>query len=698
MKNLIFIFLALIIISCSREINPPVTKKIPYEERHFGVMLKDSYHWLKDKTRKNKEVINHIKAENKYAQAILHHTEKLQKKIYNEIVSRMVESDISLPIKIDNYLYYKKTIKELQYPKYYRKSDEPNAKEECYLDENELAKGKKFFDISEMKISPNHNLLAIAVDTTGAENYKLLIKNLKDNTFLPDTANYISDIVWLDNKTILYTITDKSNRSYRLYKHILGNKINKDKLIYQEDDPLYYIWIYKTKSKRFIILTIESKTTSEIRFMDVKHPEKGFQLIEPRQEGIDYQIQDHGNKFFVITNDNGAINYKIMITDINNPQKKFWKTYIPENDSISISMDVFDKFMVIKQRKDGLTKFLIKPFNNKKEFYIDFPEKTYSAYMETNPNYFTNKFRYGYESFITPYSIYEIDITTGKQKLLKQRQINGGYTKSEYKTERLFATANDGTKIPISIYYKTDLFKQDGSMPILLDGYGAYGDANDPYFSSYRLSLINRGFAYAIAHVRGGGEYGKKWYNAGKMLNKKNTFTDFITCSEYLINKNYTSKEHLYIYGASAGGLLVGAVLNMQSDLYAGVIADVPFVDVLNTMFDPTLTSTTSEYKEWGNPNIKVYFDYIRSYCPYQNVHHREYPPMLVRAGFYDTRVNYWEPAKWVAKLREYKTDKNKIIFITAMNEGHQGASGKFDFVKEVATNYAFLLDLEKNR
>ncbi len=699
MKKILYIFSFLVLlISCSRDINPPITKKIPYHERHFGIMLEDNYHWLKDKTRTNKEVIKHLNDENKYANAVLKHTKKLQKKIFSEIMERIPDLEVSVPVKKGDYLYYQKTYNNLQYPLYYRKKDEPNAKEECYFDQNKMAKGKKFFDVMSFALNPEQNLLAMAIDTTGAENYQMKIMEMETGKFLKDTAYNVSDIVWLNDNTLFYSVDNDAHRTYRLYRHKLGDDAKNDKLIYQEDDPLYYLWIYKTRSKRFIILGLSSKNSSEMRFLNVNAPEKGFILVEKRKDNVEYYIDDHFNDFIIQTNDNGAVNNKIMITSINHPQKKYWKTLIPENDSIKISVNVFAKFMVLKQRKNGLVKFLIKPFDDKrKEFYIDFPEPTYSAYSVSNPDFYTNEFRFGYESFISPYSIYSFNVETGEKKLLKQKVIKGGYDKNQYFTTRIFATAKDGTKIPISLVYKKDLFKKDGKSPLLLDGYGAYGDSEDPYFSSSRLSLLNRGFVFAIAHVRGGGEFGKKWYDAGKMLNKKNTFTDFIACAKYLIKNNYTSKEHLYIQGGSAGGLLIGAVLNMEPDLFAGAIADVPFVDVLNTMFDPTLTSTVSEYKEWGNPNIKIYFDYIRSYCPYQNVKHQNYPPMLVLAGFYDTRVNYWEPAKWVAKLREYKTDNNKIIFITEMNEGHQGASGTFDFLNEIAREYAFLIDLEKN-
>ena len=690
----ISLFLISVLFSCENTPRPPKAMKIPYKTVLHGKILTDDYHWLKDKTRKNPKVIEYIRAENEYTEKMMKHTRRLQKKIYREIVDRIEENDESVPVKIGDYYYYYRKEKGKQYTIYCRKRGSPEAPEEIYLDVNELAKNHKFFSIYEMEISPNQNLLAYSADTTGAEFYTLYIKDLKTGKNLPEEFAEVGDAVWAnDNKTIFYTTEDESGRDYRVYRHTLGNDITKDELIYQENNGAFYVWLSKTRSKKYIILGSESKTTSEIYFLNSDEPFGKFRLIHKREPGLIYYVQDRENKFFVRTNADGAKNFKIMTTPIAHPEKKYWKTYLPYRDSVYTSFSVFKDYLVIYERVHGIDKLRIQGFLNGDDYYVDFPEPIYSYYTSGNPNYDTTVLRFSYESFVTPLSVYDFDMKS-RTKILRKRKTVKNYNPDEYKSERIFATAEDGTKIPISLVYKKSTFKKDGSNPLFLTAYGAYGDANDPYFSIARLSLLNRGFVYAVAHVRGGGELGKEWYEQGKMLHKKNTFTDFISCAEFLISEKYTDKEHLIIEGGSAGGLLIGAVLNMRPDLFKAAVADVPFVDIINTELDSTLSATVSEYEEWGNPYDKKYFDYMLSYSPYDNVKKQNYPAMLVLAGFHDKRVNYWEPAKWVAKLRDMKTDDNILLLKTDMSSGHSGASGRFDFYKDIAFEYAFILDV----
>ena len=677
-------------------IEPPIAKIIPDTLQIHGVELIDNYQWLKDKTRTNPEVIDYINAENEYTKKMLKHTEKLRETLFNEIVSRIKETDLSVPVKIDDYYYYTKREKGKQYWVYCRKKGNLKAEEEIVLDANELALGYDYFYIDELKMSPNHEYIAYSVDTTGAELNTLHIKDLKTGEMFEDTACPVCNVVWAnDNKTLFYTTENESGRSDKLYRHVLGTDTKSDKLIYQENDRAFYIWIYKSRSREYLILTSGSETTYEIRCLNADDPPAGgeFTIVQPREQGHRYYICPHINEFFIVSNDD-AKNYKVMVASIQHPGIENWKEFIPHRDSVSIDIDVFKDYMVIYERENALEKIRILDLNTKEEHYIDFPEPIYTIYSGRNPNFDNQIFRFTYESMVTPYSVYDYNMETREKELKKQQEILGGYDASQYKSERIFAQAEDSTMVPISLVYKEDLFKKDGKNPLLLYAYGSYGDCSDPNFSSIRLSLLNRGFVYAIAHVRGGGELGEEWYEQGKMLNKKNTFTDFITCAEYLIEKKYTCKEKLIIEGASAGGLLIGAVINMRPDLFKVAIADVPSVDVINTMLDTSLSAVEWHYDELGNPNDKEYFDYMKSYCPYQNIEAKEYPNMLILAGFYDPRVNYWEPVKWAAKLRALKTDDNILLLKTNMSSGHGGASGRYDYYKEIALKYAFIFDV----
>ena len=693
-KLLISLIIFTIIISCSQEPVPPIAKVLPDTTSIHEVTLIDNYAWLKDKTRTDPEVLEYIEAENKYIKQKMKHTKRFQKKLYKEIVSRMSDTDLSVPVKRDEYYYYSRREKNKQYSIFCRKKGSMDADEEIYLDVNKLAKGYDYYSIYSRSISTNHRYLAYGLDTTGAEKYSLVIKDLETGEYLEDTISLIGYITWAnDNKTIFYTIEDETGRSHKLYRHILGTDEKEDELLFTEEDKKFWCWIRKTKNRKYIIMASGSKTTTERWFLKADDPHGEFKLIEPRKKGHKYYILPHEDKFYIITNDN-AKNNKLVVTSISNPSKDNWKEVIPHRDSVHIDVEIFKGHLEISELSNGLEKLKIMDINSEESHYVDFPEPIYTFYTWSGTEFDSPILRYTYESLVTPYSIIDYNMKTREKEIKKQKEVVGGYEPAEYESERFFAKANDGTEIPISLVYKKDLFQKNGENPLYLTAYGAYGDKFDPYFSSPRLSLLNRGVIYAIAHVRGGGEMGKTWYDQGKMLNKNNTFTDFIGCAEFLISEKYTDKDKLIIDGGSAGGLLIGAVTNMQPDLFHGVIADVPFVDVINTMLDPTLSAVVSEYEEWGNPNDKKFFDYILSYSPYDNIEAKDYPNILVLAGFHDPRVNYWEPAKWVAKLRTAKTDDNLLLLQTNMNAGHGGSSGRYDYLKEVALTYSFIFDI----
>ena len=684
--------MVVLFIGCTVKPQPPIAKIVPDTTYIHGVELIDNYGWLKDKTRKQPDVLEYINAENKYTQTVLKKTEKLQQSLYQEIIDRIKENDVSVPIKKDNYLYYSKKEKGKQYSIYCRKLIQTGAVEEVYLDINKLAEGHEFFSIIERKVSPDHNYLAYGVDTSGAEDYTLVIKNLINEEYLPDKIPLISDISWAnDNKTIFYSTTDLAGRSYKIFKHKIGTDTKNDKLIFTEYDEHFWVWLSKTRDKKYIILGTASKTTTERWFLNTNDPNGEFQIIEPRKEGHDYYVLSHENNFYIITNSK-AKNNKLMITPVNKPSQENWREVIKTRSNVLLNAEVFQNHLVLSEREKGIEKLRIINLKNGDDYYFNFPEPIYTFYTWGSSEYDSDILRFTYESLVTPYVVYDYNMNTKEKKLLKQQEVLGDYNSEEYLSERIYTKAEDGSVIPISLVYKKDLFHKDGNNPMYLTAYGAYGDNFDPYFSSSRLSLLDRGIVYAIAHVRGGKEMGEYWYEQGKMLNKKNTFTDFIACAEFLKKEKYAGK--LIIDGGSAGGLLIGVVTNMRPDLFHGVIADVPFVDILNTMMDKSLSAVVSEYQEWGDPNNEIDFNYIRSYSPYDNVIPQDYPHILVLAGFYDTRVNYWEPAKWVAKLRANKTNDNLLLLQTNMNAGHGGSSGRYDYLKEIALTYTFVLNI----
>ncbi len=702
MKEKIFYVLLLILVGCSlrkvsnTDSNPPKAEKIAYSETVHGVELKDDYHWLKDKSRTDENVIAYVEAENKYAEKILSKTEELKNTVLTELKSRLNENDLSLPVLRDSFYYYWKVTEGKQYWDYYRKKVDSDT-EEAVMPINEMSKGYTYYEVSSIDISPDHSMLGFLVDTSGSEQLELKFIRISDHHVFKDSVANVSSAAWAnDNKTIFYVQDDETGRGFRLYRHTLNTPVSQDQLIFEEKDGRFYLWTGVTKSKKYIMFGSGSKTSNECYFVSADNPFEEFQLIEPRTENMTYYADDRGDYFYIQTDADSSYNWKLVKTPINNPGRENWETVIPHREDVYVLTSVYADFISVYERKNAIEKFRIMPFDGSDETVIEFDEAVYSASLLSVPNFDTDFIRYSYESYTQPAAIFDFDVKTEKKTLRKKLNVKGEYNADLYKSERIFAVAEDGTKIPVSLLYRKDLFKKDGSNSLLLYSYGSYGSGTYPYFSSSRLSLLDRGFIYADAHIRGGNEMGRMWHYKGRMLSKKNTFTDFIACAEKLIEDKYTSPEHLGIEGGSAGGMLMGAVTNMRPDLFETVIADVPFVDVLNTMSDPSLSATVSEYEEWGNPEIKKYFDYIRSYCPYQNVKKQNYPNIFAIAGFYDPRVNYWEPAKWVAKIREMNTSDSVIILKTNMNAGHGGSSGRYDFLEEIAEKYAFLIETLK--
>ena len=669
----------------------PKAAKRPQELVTHGDKRIDNYYWLQ---QDNPEVIDYLKAENSYTEARMQHTEQLQKSLYDEILSRIKETDLSVPYRLQDYYYYSRTEEGQAYSILCRKYQSLDADEEILLDENQLAADEEFFSLGVASISLDQQILAYSTDTTGAEQYTLFFLDLTTKKLYPETiADTYYSFAWgNDNRTVFYTKVDSTNRPYQLWRHTLGSDPSNDVLVYQEDNEAFYLSVGKTRSRAYILLDLSSKITSEVHYLDANNPSEEFRLFQPRQTGIEYSIDHHSNCFYIVTNEE-AINFKLMSTPVEATDRVNWKTVIPHREDVMLEgIDVFAEHLVIYERQEGLPTARIQTSATGEITQLSFPEPTYSFYGGNNPEFNTTKFRYGYSSLTTPSSVFDRDLTTGETELKKETEVLGGYDRSLYKSERLMAIAPDGTEVPISLVYKQGI-ERDGSNPLWLNGYGSYGYSYPISFSSIRLSLLDRGIVYAIAHIRGGEEMGRKWYEEGKFLNKKNTFTDFIACAEHLIAEKWTNSDRLVISGGSAGGLLMGAVINERPDLFKAVVADVPFVDVLTTILDTSLPLTVLEWEEWGNPNDPQYYEYIKSYSPYDNVTAKEYPDLLITAGLNDSRVKYWEPAKWTSKLRELKTDDNLLLLKTNMSAGHGGASGRYEYLKEIAFEYAFVLD-----
>lgn len=675
----------------------PKANKIPQKLEKHGDVRIDNYFWMNQRDSKN--VLDYLQQENEYNSAMTAHTQELQKALFTEMKGRIKEDDESVPYKYNGYWYITKYETGKDYPIYVRKKDTLEAPEELLFDCNELAKGHNYFHLKGINISLDNKLVAFATDTVGRRIYTIQIKNLETGEVYPvKITNTTGSSTWAnDNKTLFYTQkNEKTLRSEKIFKHRLGEDPATDKLVYYEQDETFNTFVYKTKSKQFLVIGSVSTLTTEYRFLDATNPEGEFTILQPRIRGLEYSVYHFDKHFYIVTNADGASNFKLMKAPVNATTKNNWQEVIAHREDVLLEdIDIFKDFLVISERSNGLNKIRIKRWDNTDDYYLPFDNETYTAYTSVNLDFNTHILRYSYNSLTTPPSTIDFNMVTKEKTIKKEQEVLGGdFNKDNYVSERVWATADDGVKVPISLVYKKGT-PLNGSAPLLLYGYGSYGATIDPYFSSSRLSLLNRGFIFAIAHIRGGEYLGRAWYEDGKLLKKKNTFTDFIACSKYLIANNYTSANHLYAMGGSAGGLLIGAVINMAPQLYKGVIAAVPFVDVLTTMLDDSIPLTTGEYDEWGNPNDEEYYWYIKSYSPYDNVTAQEYPNILVTTGYHDSQVQYWEPAKWVAKLRELKTDNNKLLFHINMDAGHSGASGRFEALKEIAEEYAFLLDLE---
>jgi len=669
---------------------PPVARKAAKITVIHNEQLSDDYFWLREKS--NPEVISYLEAENAYTERVMKPTAAFQEALYKEMVSRIKETDINVPYREGDYFYYSRTEQGKQYPIYARKRGSVDAKEEITIDLNELSKGQKFTALGAYSVSNDGNLLAYSIDSTGFREYRLYIKDLNTGAILPDDVGNVQIALWAnDNKTVFYTTEDAAKRDYRVYRHKLGDDKAKDVLVYEEKDELFTVTVGKSRSKAYIFIGSESLTATEYSYIPADRPTQPLTLIRPREDNHEYYPDHHGDLFFIRTNDMGK-NFRLVSAPLNDPQKKNWKEVVPHRKSVMLEdADFFADFYVLSERENGLPKMRITELSGGKSFDLEFPEPVYSASLAQNREFTSTVLRFNYQSLVTPGSVYDYDMRTRKRVLLKQTPVLGGYDAAKYKSERVYASAADGTRIPVSLVYKKNL-KRDGSRPMLLYGYGSYGFPYPVNFSSARLSLLDRGVIMAIAHIRGGGEMGKEWHDQGRMMNKKNTFTDFIASAEHLIDEKYTSKDRLVIIGGSAGGLLMGAVTNMRPDLFKAVVSQVPFVDVINTMLDASIPLTVPEYQEWGNPNEKPAYEYMKSYSPYDNIAAKDYPTILVETSLNDSQVMYWEPAKYVAKLRAMKKDNNVLMLKTNMGAGHGGASGRYDFLKEVAFDYAFIL------
>jgi oligopeptidase B len=670
---------------------PPVAKQVPKITEVNGIKLVDNYYWLRDK--KNPEVRAYLESENAYTDSVMKPTEPLQKKLYDEMLGRIKETDVEVPYHEGGYFYYTRTEAGKQYPIRCRRKGSMEAAEEIVLDVNELAKGQAFMSLGGFHVSDDGNLLAYTTDNTGFRQYTLNVKDLRTGKLLPDHAERVGSVAWAnDNKTIFYTIEDEvTKRQYRLYRHTVGTADPGD-VVYEEKDERFTIGADKSRSKAFIFLVSASHTTSEARYIPADQPMAEWKVIEPRKQDVEYYPDHNGSSFYLRVNDTGR-NFRLVKAPVSDPRAVNWQEVTPQRADVMLDdVDFFKSFYVSYEREGGLPQIRVTDLASGKSRRIEFPEPAYISYGYINAEYDTGKLRYGYQSFVTPASVFEYDVVTGASTLLKQREVPGGYDRTRYQVEQIYATASDGVKIPISVV-RLKTAKLDGKGPLYLYGYGSYGISLDTSFNSNIFSMVDRGVVYAVAHIRGGGEMGKAWHDAGRMMNKRNTFTDFITCAEYLVNNGYGSKDRLGIEGRSAGGLLMGAVLNMRPDLFHAALVGVPFVDVMNTMLDETLPLTVGEFEEWGNPKEKAAFDYMVTYSPYDNIKAQAYPNMLVKTSFNDSQVMYWEPAKYVAKMRAMRTDHNLLMLKTNMSPaGHGGASGRYDRLKETAFDYAFFL------
>lgn len=670
---------------------PVATKKSHELTKHDDTRI-DDYYWLNE--RENPEVIAYLEAENAYTDTILAHTDQLQQDLYDEMLGRIKQTDISVPFKLNGYYYYRRYEEGKEYPVYCRKKGSLETAEEIMLNGNEMAEDYAYFEIGGWEISADNNLLAYSVDTVSRRQYTIYVKNLTTGeVYAQNIPNTSGNMAWgNDNKTLFYSVKDETLRPYKVMRHNIDKDYGQDVAVFTEDDPTFYAFVFKTKSRAYIMVGTVSTMSAEYSFVDANKPQNDFTMVQARKPDMLYGVDHYKNDFYIRTNLD-AQNFRLMKTSVKKPGMDNWKEVIAHRPDVLLEdFEIFSDYLAVSERQKGLVNIRVMSWDKKNDYYLDFGEPVYMAYMSTNVDFDTKVLRYGFTSLTTPNSVYDYDMATKTRNLLKQQEVLGGYNPAEYVSERLYVPSHDGVMVPVSLVYKKGLQK-NGKNPLVLYGYGSYGASMDVYFSSARLSLLDRGFVWAIAHIRGGEELGRQWYEDGKLLNKKNTFHDFIACGDYLVKEKYTDSEHLFAMGGSAGGLLVGAVANMRPELWKGVIAAVPFVDVVTTMLDESIPLTTGEYDEWGNPNEKEYYDYILSYSPYDNVEAKNYPAMLVTTGLHDSQVQYWEPAKWVAKLRDMKTDNNTLLLKTNMDFGHGGASGRFERLKETALEYAFMMN-----
>jgi oligopeptidase B len=671
---------------------PPVAKSAPTENDINGGKLVDNYRWLRDKS--NPEVAQYLNAENAYADSVMAPTAALQQKLYDEMVSHIKETDVNVPYKYGGYFYYSRWEKGQQYQIFARKKGSVDAPEEITLNVNELAKGQPFMSLGAGEVSDDGNLMAYTTDNTGFRQYKLRVRDLRTGKDSEVIADRVGSVTWAnDNKTIFYSVEDdKTKRQYQLFRHTLGAETGKDDLIYEEKDERFSVGAGKSRSGKYIFLQITSHTTSEARMLDADNPKGEWKLIAPRQQDVEYYPDHHGDQLLIRTNDKGRT-FRLVQAPLSAPGKENWKEVVPTRADVMLNdIDVFADFYVLVERENGLPQLTVVNFANGDKKRIAYPEPVYTSSPQTNREYKTRMFRYAYQSLVTPASVFDYDVEGHVSTLLKQTEVPGGYDASKYQSERVWATAKDGVRVPVSLVYRKDLKKADGSNPLYVYAYGSYGAILPVTFGSTRLSMLDRGVVMAYAHIRGGGDMGKPWHDAGRMMNKMNTFTDFIACTEYLVANKYGSRDKVAIEGGSAGGLLMGAVTNLRPDLFKVVVSHVPFVDVMNTMLDASLPLTVGEYEEWGNPNEKPAYAYMLTYSPYDNLKKGAYPALLVKTSFNDSQVMYWEPAKYTAKLRTLKTDKNVLLLKTNMAAGHGGASGRYEHLKEIAFDYAFML------
>ena len=708
MKNCTIVILLsfTFVVSCKNEnqmsqslidVKIPVAKKISKALKIHDDTRIDNYYWLNNK--ENPEVLDYLNAENAYTKVIMRHTESFQKSLFEEMKGRIKEDDSSVPYKFNGYWYLTRFETGKDYPIYIRKKETLDATEEILFDCNVMAKKHTYFNLGGISISPDNSMAAFSTDVVSRRQYTLQIKNLITGEIYDDKVlNTTGSATWAnDNKTLFYTMKDDVTlRSEKVFKHKLHTDTKQDIEIYHEEDETFNTFVYKTKSKKYIVIGSSSTLSSEYRFLDANTPDGDFKIFQKRVKDLEYNIAHYNDSFYVITNADDATNFKLLKTPESTTEKENWEEVIPHRSHVLIEdIEIFKEYLVVNERENGLNNLRIISWNGDEDYYLPFNSETYNTYIGNNPDFDSVVLRYGYNSLTAPSSVIDYNFKTKTKEIRKEQEVLGGkFKKENYESKRVWVTARDGVKVPISMVYKKGI-KLDGTNPLLQYAYGSYGSTIDPSFSTIRLSLLDRGFIYAISHIRGGEYLGRGWYENGKLLTKKNTFTDFVDCSKYLITEKYTSNKHLYAYGGSAGGLLMGAVINMNPELYNGILAAVPFVDVVTTMLDDSIPLTTGEYDEWGNPNNKDYYHYMKSYSPYDNVEAKVYPNMLVTTGLHDSQVQYWEPAKWVAKLRELKTDSNKLLLHTDMDSGHGGASGRFESLKEVALEYTFLLDLE---